>query len=530
MDNKQITIAIDLGSTSTRVARERAGDWPEVLHVGARSACIPSTAVLKNDGSLLFGDEADDVALNDPRHYLTGFLHLLGTRRPVLGRYAARELVAAFLAWLRDRVMACPDMQGESIGKVVLTCPVCFSQEQQDELLEASAKANLPEVVIVFAHEAVAAAYCARFPDKAFTQCALVVNWGGGAAEVACVVRREDGDVTQVRGYGDASRGGHAIDAAMRSLVLDKLRNTNGLDSVEVDMLSPVRVQQSVCEVKRRLSVGGAEHCLFCCLNRGYMYTTAVSRAEYVRILSPVTKSVVDSLKTLHSKASLLYTPEIVLLAGGMAVSDYVNGQLTEALPHSLKNRNLAELPEAVVQGAVLLGQYRTPGVHTEESIPHTDTVPDLYQAVKQGSVKELLVALRAGADANRADSTGTCPLMYAVLRGDADCVRVLLEHGALVDTTDRHGYTPLHVALRAPSPDCLSQLIAAGADVNRFTPNGWTPLGYAAMRNHVSCVRLLLQAPGITPLVPNAYGENALHVAEKFGHDECARLLRKRG
>ncbi|MBR2125223.1 MAG: ankyrin repeat domain-containing protein [Akkermansia sp.] len=531
MEEQVITIAIDLGTATTRVAREKTDGQPELLAIGRSAMELPTTAALMDDGTLLFGDEADDVARHDSLPYLPGFLHMLGSGRAVLGQKPAVDIVASFLTCVHDRVKAAPSMQGCTIGKTVLTCPLGFTSEQRAELLSAAGRAGFPEIVLVSAPEAVAAAYCSCVPEKAFQRSALVLDWGAGSADIACVTRCENGDIALQRGLGNSECAGDKVDAEIRKLVMDKLLESAGIDRGQVDALPHGGVMQGVRKAKHALSAKGEADGLFSCLNDGFMYIATVLRDEYVRLLANEVTTVAGYLKELYSASAPPHSPEVLLLTGGVTLFDYVAEQLVQAVPLNrdgdfLKTRCWGKVAESVVIGAVLLGQYRTPGQGTVTP-PPTDGA-DLCQAAKKGDANELIAVLAAGADVNSPDESGNYPLMYAVLTGHADCVRVLLNYGAQVDLTDRQGYTPLHVALRAPNPDCLSALIEAGANVNRFTPNGWTPLGYAAMRNHADSVRLLLKAPGITPDALNAYGETALHVAGKYGHEECARLLRK--
>ncbi len=531
MEEREITIAIDLGTATTRVAREKTDGQPELLAIGRSAMELPTTAVLMPDGTLLFGDEADDVAQHDSLPYLPGFLHMLGSGRAVLGQKPAVDIVADFLTCVHERVKAAPSMQGCTIGKTVLTCPLCFTPEQREELLSAAGRAGFPEIVLVSAPEAVAAAYCSCVPEKAFQHSALVVDWGAGSVDVACVTRCENGDIALQQGHGDCKCAGDKVDEGIRKLVMEKLLGAGGIDREQFDMLPLGGVMQGVRKAKHALSAKGAVDGLFSCLSEGFMYSAMVQRDEYVQLMANEVSAVAKSLNELYGATATPHSPELLLLTGGVTLFDYVEEQLVQAVPskrngESLETRRWAERAEAVVIGAVLLGQYRTPGQGAGTPLPADGA--DLCQAAKKGGVNDLIAVLASGADANSPDECGNTPLMYAVLMGHADCVRVLLNYGAQTDVTDSHGYTPLHVALRAPSPDCLSALIAAGANVNRFTPNGWTPLGYAAMRNHADCVRLLLEAPGITPAALNAYGETALHVAKKYGHEECARLLRK--
>ena len=59
------------------------------------------------------------------------------------------------------------------------------------------------------------------------------------------------------------------------------------------------------------------------------------------------------------------------------------------------------------------------------------------------GCVELCTVLLRAGADANAANTWGSTPLHYAAYGNHLECVRVLLEGGARLDVVDQDGRTP---------------------------------------------------------------------------------------
>ncbi len=578
MNSSKVTLAIDFGTSKTRVARENGCGWPYVLTLDNGRKYVPSSVILGDDGRLCFGFEADAAAQTDSSNYLTGFLHSLGNRQPLLGRYNARAIVQEFLAYVLDIVINSYDMQGLEIGKVMLTCPLCFNDDQREELLTAARAAGLASVVLVSAPEAVGVAYCVCCPEKAFRQRALIVNWGSGSSELACVQRENNGDVRLVSYYGDVERGGRCVDKALYELVMQKMRNNKNLCKDEIDILPTFAVEQGVRNVKLSMAQENATECMFSCVSNAYLYTATVTREEYLAILDNGVDDVVNDLSTLYANLSDSPAPEMTLLVGGMVSLDYVAQRILKAVvvgkqengsPVYLKTRSWAKFPEAAVMGAVMLGRYRNPGdksigvepviVNVSEPVrepmpniepepmveptpniepeynnevdfgPEQELVymPELFEAAQQGLENELLVALNQGGDMNAVDQDGISPLWYAVQNGHAGCVNLLLAYCANPNCADRTGLTALNLALQTQNCDCLQQLIAAGADVNHPFPTGWLPLGYAAMRNSPECVQLLMQAPGICPQQPNVYGDTALRVAEKFGHAECAHIIR---
>lgn len=69
-------------------------------------------------------------------------------------------------------------------------------------------------------------------------------------------------------------------------------------------------------------------------------------------------------------------------------------------------------------------------------------------------------------------------------------------------------------------------------ADVNLRTTMGWggyqTLLHIAAANGHLECVRVLLACPGVDVSAKDKGGQTTLELAEKYGHNDIAALLRE--
>jgi ankyrin repeat protein len=167
--------------------------------------------------------------------------------------------------------------------------------------------------------------------------------------------------------------------------------------------------------------------------------------------------------------------------------------------------------------------------------------------------------------------TTGTTPLLRAVIGGDVEMIRLLLEHGALVDLPNVQGVTPLmaaagHVSGRnrfnaaaTTGPEAqaraiamLDLLLAAGADINARLPDsvslsarvgrqpsalvereGQTAL-YGAVKFGWKDVVEYLLAHGADPNVKDAHGKTPLDGAlggiggrDNTPSEEIAALLR---
>lgn len=131
-------------------------------------------------------------------------------------------------------------------------------------------------------------------------------------------------------------------------------------------------------------------------------------------------------------------------------------------------------------------------------------------------------------------DSTGKCPLHWAILHNDLDATRVLLNRGADVNNSDFMDRSPLCYAVwLAKDIEICRLVLAASPDIESRDVFGQTPLMYACQNKaHVgveSC-RILLAA---TDIKPNAYrldGYTALHIAVQEDNAAQIELLLQYG
>jgi tankyrase len=105
---------------------------------------------------------------------------------------------------------------------------------------------------------------------------------------------------------------------------------------------------------------------------------------------------------------------------------------------------------------------------------------------------RQLLLALKAGADVHATDKNGVTALHNAVRFRNPAAVKTLIEHGADVNQAcRRNGSTPLHrAATQTGAPgtagkgqaakEIIEMLLAAGADPSITNKSGKTPADYS--------------------------------------------------
>jgi len=192
-----------------------------------------------------------------------------------------------------------------------------------------------------------------------------------------------------------------------------------------------------------------------------------------------------------------------------------------------------------------------------------------LLMAASSGDAKEVVEALKGGADPQAVSRTGVTPLLAAAFGGSVDAVRAVVEHGADVNhvasgyrawtwtaehisTTEQPlartaslNYTALILASEKGYPDIVAYLLEKGADPKMKNVKGDTALSVAAEQGHAKIVAMLLDT-GIDPdegqqRIPSftaravigikAQEQNTpLSKAVQGGHTEAAKVLVEKG
>lgn len=188
-----------------------------------------------------------------------------------------------------------------------------------------------------------------------------------------------------------------------------------------------------------------------------------------------------------------------------------------------------------------------------------------LLRAAREGDADTAALALRAGADLETRDDRRRTPLLLAAAEDRLDVARLLVHLGADPDAVDDQQDTPwlvtgvtgsvgmLEVLLPArpdlslrnryggisviPAAerghvDYVRRVVRTDIDLDHVNDLGWTALLEAVIlgdggRRHQEIVRILLAA-GADPGIPDGDGVTALQHADRRGHDEIARLLRR--
>lgn len=347
-------LGIDFGTTKTMAAwvNPKTGHH-EVINLGEEHNYIPTTVYVEDDERLLFGEAADDSAVMQPDRYCRGFKMKLGTGAPALmvfnaGKpqtYTARRLTALFLKHVKE--LCERKAVFETVDSVVITRPVNFSPAQEEELREAAEEAGFTDICFITEPEAAGFAFCALSPEVAFSNKALIVDWGGGTLDMAVVER--SGEKVKLSGEhtaGDNNMGGEAYDsflwdyacAAVPSL-LGESRAGQYAAQAQLRKTKEVLSKRENRRVQFSLSSGVQE------LN--------VKRADFENLIKEtVGKAALQAKKLLDNSSRQEIAPEMLLLVGGTSRIPLIQRQM--ATDTGLPAREWQFAREAVAIGAAL--------------------------------------------------------------------------------------------------------------------------------------------------------------------------------
>ena len=201
---------IDLGTTNSLIAVFDNGQ-PRLIPNALGQMLTPSIVALQN-GRLVVGETAREVALSDPANAAATFKRGMGTDRTwKLGRdsYNASELSAMVLKSLKDDAEA---HLGIPVRDVVISVPAYFNELQRKAVRAAGAIAGLTVTRLI--NEPTAAALAYGLHETEGEARMLVFDLGGGTFDVSIVEFFEG--VMEVRASaGDAFLGGEDFTEAL---------------------------------------------------------------------------------------------------------------------------------------------------------------------------------------------------------------------------------------------------------------------------------------------------------------------------
>jgi len=203
-------LAIDFG-TSYTVAASKVGERsPEVLEIAGERR-VPSVIMVDPNGKVVVGRIADDLSATHPESTLRALKNRLGDQAPVVLDGRPHQVVTLVAALLRQIYTDSVRQMGEAPSEVRLTHPATWNRPRLNRLLEAAAKAELPNPALVPEPVAAALSFASEVGVSAGAH-VVVYDLGGGTFDTAVVTSSGGGFNIAGRPTGDQNIGGELFD------------------------------------------------------------------------------------------------------------------------------------------------------------------------------------------------------------------------------------------------------------------------------------------------------------------------------
>ena len=327
-------LAIDIGTTFSVAAARRAAGVAEVIEVDGQRR-VPSVVVLDEDGTVVVGQAAENLAAANPARAVRAPKSRIGDPAPIVigGRLAnSTDLVAALIRHLYDAaVRHC----GSAPTEVRLTHPAIWGRPRIEQLVVAAEAAQLTRVVLLPEPVAAAVAYAEQveLPSEGFI---AVYDLGGGTFDTAVLQATRQGFTVIGRPAGEDRLGGELFDELLANHVGRQLEPAVW-ESLQLS--DDLRWQQAAAALRaesRRVKEALSSHPhaeLLLGLPDG-MVQQRVTAVELEGLMQPYIDQSIDRLAQVIHDAGLL--PEqlsAICLTGGASHAPLVERAVQAAFP-----------------------------------------------------------------------------------------------------------------------------------------------------------------------------------------------------
>ena len=362
-------VGIDLGTTNSVVAVLEGGE-PTVIANAEGGRTTPSVVAFAKSGEPLVGEIAKRQAVTNVDRTIASVKRHMGTgwTQEIDGKkYTAQEISARVLQKLKRDA---EEYLGEPVTDAVVTVPAYFNDAQRQATKEAGEVAGLNVLRII--NEPTAAALAYGLDKGKEDELILVFDLGGGTFDVSLLEvgkDPEDGFSTiQVRATsGDNHLGGDDWDAAVVKWLVDRVRNTAGVD-LSKDKIAMQRVREAAEQAKKELSSATSTN-----ISLQYLSMTEngpvhldekLTRAQF----EDMTRSLLERTKApfqqvIRDADVKLSDIDHVVMVGGStrmpAVADVVRGLTGGREPNRGVNPDEVVAVGAALQAGVLKGERK---------------------------------------------------------------------------------------------------------------------------------------------------------------------------
>lgn len=277
IQESDIIIGIDLGTTNSLVAYFKDGKAITVKDADGKNALVPSILHFKNDNSILVGNPAKEKLISEPQNTIFSVKRLMGKSYKDVANYedffsykiidedadklvkirvqdrfyTPIELSSYILEELKTRI---EKALGARVSKAVITVPAYFNDAQRQATRDAGKLAGLDVLRIVNEPTAASLAYGIGL-DPEENKTIAVYDLGGGTFDIS-ILQIEDGIFEVLSTNGDTFLGGDDFDRAIVNHWLEMHNINNSILSSDKEFAQKIRLAAE--EAKKTLSQNDA--------------------------------------------------------------------------------------------------------------------------------------------------------------------------------------------------------------------------------------------------------------------------------
>lgn len=368
-------IGMDIGTSTSSVCVDVDGEKHLIkcgTGSGATERYIPSAIYLKEDGTILIGQAAEQNKMRNPQHFVKGFKRELGQKIPLrLGEmdYKPEELITKLIVHLRECAEKSELASNENITEAMICHPANFSQHKKELLGKAAKNAGIEKVTLL--DEPTAAAYYYHSKDKVQTgEKLLIYDLGGGTFDISLMERTDDGVKLLTRPLGIDKCGGDDFNFAIYQY----------LEQNEGEGLAQIKSSFSDENMLRIFESNIEESCikakeLLSCDDKASIFLTfknvELTREEFEGMIKEYVDETMDKVLEAIENAQLKPSDiDKILLVGGSCRIPYIKNRLIELVGDKVVEDVDPDL--AVCMGAVCISSPDEITSKNEEELSKT--------------------------------------------------------------------------------------------------------------------------------------------------------------
>lgn len=388
-----VSVGIDLGTTFSVISYLKADNTVEIIPNKYGNRTTPSVVSIENDGNVLVGEAALDIAKNLPAE------NTIHTVKRSIGKnkkfkinnieYSPEQISSEILKYLKE---CAEEYLGKKVDNAVITVPAYFNNDQRVSTKVAGELAGLNVLRIINEPTAASLAYGL---DKKNDSTILVYDLGGGTFDVTVLKLTDGVDFHVLSTAGNTELGGIDFDQVIKNIALNKFKITNSLEgqNLQFSSLQNVKLNEVAEKVKKALSISNKAYFFIdLIMTNSFKYVDlkeTISRNEFEDGILNLVNLTKDCIDQALNDAKLSYSDiDEIVFVGGSTRIPFISQKIEEwtgKKPNRSINPDEAVSIGAAIQASVLSGT-------TDKEVYLVDVTPLSLGIETQGGYMSVMI------------------------------------------------------------------------------------------------------------------------------------------